>query len=142
LAVAVGVAANPEARPPVIASDGTSRNLQRRGDVVAKGRQVSHHLVERHACELRHVLSQDPSGPEFGHNSAHLRPEVTVVCRARTASTGGLGEGLTGEPATDDVHKGEVMGAHVADVGEPGDVGPVLGEDTLGKGVDLHLPGH
>src|SRR5689334_20200144 len=77
-AVAVGVAEKPDARPPVIASEGTSRNFKRWPDFVVQGFQVSHHRVEFGAVEASNVLTNDPSRPEFGNNSAHLRPEPTM----------------------------------------------------------------
>lgn len=47
-AVLVGVCKNPVARPPMVVSDGTSRNLKRWRDFITDGFQVRNHLFERH----------------------------------------------------------------------------------------------
>src|SRR4051812_37115440 len=92
-AVSVGVAEKPDAIPPVILSDGTSWNDKRR-DRKADGFQVRNHLGECQASDPNNVLSNDPSGPDFGHDAQHLRPEVAVICRAAPLPGAGAAEGL------------------------------------------------
>jgi len=65
-------------------------------------------LVERQRDEPKHILSHDPTGSGFFNNTAHLRPEVTVILCA--ASLPGDGERLAGEAATDEVNGGEATG--------------------------------
>lgn len=87
LAVAVGVATNPEPRPPVIMSNGTSRNFKR-PDFVTDGFQVRRHLLERQSVKVSNVLAKDPSGPDFRHKAEHFRPEETVVIDAGASCLG------------------------------------------------------
>jgi hypothetical protein len=61
--------------------DGTSRNNKRLAGV-ADAFQVRKHRVELHADEPSNILTNDPSGPDFLYNSAHFRPEVTVILLA------------------------------------------------------------
>lgn len=61
--------------------DGTSRNSKRL-DGVTDGLQVKNAIVEFHLDDARHVLTNNPSGPALFDNSKHVRPEVTVICRA------------------------------------------------------------
>jgi hypothetical protein len=140
LAVAVGVSENPEACPPVIVSEGTSRNFKRRRNVVAETFQVNHHLLECGAVEVRHVLTNHPSGPEFGYDAAHFRPEPTRIASASALPSGRPREGLAGEPAAEDVDGLEVVGACGADVVMSVYVRPVLREHRPCPWVNLDLP--
>ena len=78
-----------------------SRNNKRlRG--VAEIFQVKKHLVECQIDDTRHVFTKDPSGSDFRNNSAHLRPEVTVILLA--AALPGNTEGLAGESSGNNVN--------------------------------------
>jgi hypothetical protein len=85
-AFAVGVATNPEARPPVIMSDGTSRNFKRWRDCVSEALQISHHFPDCHSFDVSNILTNDPIGPAFRNNSQHLRPEIAVTSVASSRS--------------------------------------------------------
>lgn len=85
----------------MVGSDAASRYLKRRCFVV-RSFQVSKHAVEDHPDQAKHILSNDPSGPEFLHNAEHFRPEETVISLASTEP--GLTKRLTGKPATDNVN--------------------------------------
>jgi hypothetical protein len=91
---------NPEPLSTVRGIDGASRNSNRPNGV-AEGFQIRWHLVERQRDEPRHILSHDPTGPDFFNNAAHLRPEPTVIADA--SSLPGDGEGLAGEAAGEDI---------------------------------------
>jgi hypothetical protein len=99
-AVAVGVANNPDSIPAVRGIDGTSRNNKRLAGVT-EGLQVRKAAVEFHVDETSNVLANDPSGPDSRNDSAHLRPEISVVFRA--TSLPGVAEWLAGESSDDDV---------------------------------------
>jgi len=75
-------------------TDGTSWN-NNRPDFIAFGLQVNTHAFELHLDDTSNILSDDPSGPCFGNNAQHLRPEVTVICLASSLS--GAGKRLAGE---------------------------------------------
>lgn len=124
----------------MIRSDGTSRNFQYRPDVVREGFQVRYHLVEPRAIEVRHILNHHPSGPAVGHNPTHVRPEVTRIFQAATASTTGRGEGLAGEPPGNDVDWRKMPRMDIPDIRPFGDMGPVFLEDPSAEGVVFDLP--
>jgi hypothetical protein len=71
-------------------------------DFVTFSFQVRKHRVECQIDESRHILTNDPSGPEFTYNSEHFRPEVTVILLA--SSLPGKREWLTGESAGNNVN--------------------------------------
>jgi hypothetical protein len=119
--------------------DGTSRN-NHRPDGVTECFQVSTHRVEFQTDEARHILTQDPTGPQFGNNAAHFRPEVTVICRASLLP--GHTVGLTGEAPAHKVNWLQVPSSAFSDVSVSSHVGPVFGEDTIAEGVDFNLPPH
>jgi hypothetical protein len=64
--------------------------------------QVRKHLVECQIDDSRHIFTKHPSGPEFPYNSAHFRPEVTVIVLASVLP--GNGERLTWESAGNNVN--------------------------------------
>jgi RNA 3'-terminal phosphate cyclase len=74
--------------------DAASWNIKRLAGV-ALTFQVSKHLVERQIDDSRHILTKHPSGPDFRYNSAHFRPEVTVIFLA--SALPGDRKGLAGE---------------------------------------------
>jgi hypothetical protein len=59
--------------------------------------QVSKHRVECQIDDVRHILTKDPSGPDFSYDSKHFRPEVTVIILASLLP--GQTERLAREPA-------------------------------------------
>ena len=62
--------------------------------------QVKNRFVEPHIDEASNIFPKHPTGPQFGNNSAHLRPQVAFIRKAPPLSSGG--EGLTGEAAGED----------------------------------------
>lgn len=87
--------------------------------------------------KARYILANNPSGTSCGNNSAHFRPEISVVVGALPSPSSR--PGLAWEAAGDDVRR-EVAGLVVSegeDVVELRDVGPVLGEPVPAGGVSL-----
>lgn len=111
--------------------DGTSRHNNRPAGV-AEIFQVSQHVVEFHADDSRHVLAKHPIGSCLRNNSAHLRPEVTVILRA--SALPGATERLARKSPCDDVGADAF---DVSDVAIVGHVGPVAFEDFRGIRFDL-----
>jgi hypothetical protein len=137
-ALAVGVASNdPDALSSVVCSDSTSRNNKRpRG--VADGFQVSQHIVECQRDETSNVFTNDPSGSRECNNSAHLRPEVTVVFLGFLVT--GDAEGLAGEASADEINRSEPTQSvciDSMDILEAGDARPVFGEDGSAELISL-----
>jgi hypothetical protein len=64
--------------------------------------QVSKHRVECQIDDPRHILTNDPSGPEFVYDAAHFRPEVTVIFLA--SALPGEGKRLARESAGNNVN--------------------------------------
>ena len=62
--------------------------------------QVKNRFVEPHIDEASNIFPKHPMGPQFGNNSAHLRPQVAFIRKAPSPPDGG--EGLTGEAAGED----------------------------------------
>lgn len=133
----VGVPQNEYSLSPVRRILTASWNKER-NRLVVEIFQVNKHIVENSADDSRHILSNDPSGPEETNNLAHLRPEVTVICCA--SSLPGDTVRLTWESAADNVNWIEVVGSAFSDVIESLHVGPVLGEYLLAERVNFHLP--
>jgi hypothetical protein len=75
-------------------TDPRSRKYERPAGVTCTF-QVSTHLIECHTDEPSNILSNNPSRPEFLHQSKHFKPEVTVILCA--FSLPGNTERLTGE---------------------------------------------
>jgi hypothetical protein len=99
---------NPDSVPDVRGIDRTSRNIKRlRGvpDIL----QVRKHFVEAQPDQPRNILSNNPSGPEFRHNSEHFRPEMAVILLASLLP--GDTERLAREPSANKVNWGEAGGA-------------------------------
>ena len=62
--------------------------------------QVKNRFVEPHIDETSNIFPKHPTGPQFGNNAAHLRPQVALIRKAPPLSCGG--ERLTGEAAGND----------------------------------------
>ena len=62
--------------------------------------QVKNRFVEPHIDEASNIFPKHPTGPQFGNNAAHFRPQVAFIRKAPPLSCGG--EGLTGETAGND----------------------------------------
>lgn len=118
-------------------TEGTSRNSQRL-DGIACGFQVSKHRVEDRPDEARHILTNDPSGPELLYPAKHRWPEIAVIRRA--SSLPGETERLTGESPAHKVNWFNGCPVDRLDVAVPFDMRPVLGEDSLTVGVNFDLP--
>jgi hypothetical protein len=111
--------------------DGTSRNNNRpRG--VAEIFQVRKHVVEFHADDSRHVLTNDPSGPGLLNNSAHFRPEVAVICRASLLP--GEAEWLARKSPCNQVGADSANGSDISEVGHGW---PITFEDFAGIRFDF-----
>jgi hypothetical protein len=124
----VGVGHKPDAISSVSGIDGTSRNNKRLAGVTELC-QVSAHRLEPHADDSRHILTNDPSGPDCFDNVAHCRPEMTVI---RCASLlPGKGPRLAREAAREHVN-GSVKASEVCALSNVSDVGHV------GESFDKH----
>jgi len=134
LVMAVGVGHNPNPIPSVRGVDGASWKYKR-PCFVAFVLQVSKHVIERHADDARYVFTNNPTGPSFGNNPKHLRPEVTVICRALLLP--GNREWLTRKSACKQIGSGVLRSVEFMDVGNNWDCGPVLCEDLLAKRISL-----
>ena len=62
--------------------------------------QVKDRFVEPHIDEASNIFPKHPTGPQFGNNAAHLRPQVAFIRKAPPLSCGG--EGLAGKAARED----------------------------------------
>ena len=62
--------------------------------------QVKDRFVEPHIDEASNIFPKHPTGPQFGNNAAHLRPQVAFIRKAPPFSCGG--EGLARESAGED----------------------------------------
>lgn len=140
-AIAVGVCENPEARPPVIESEGTSRNFKRWEHFVVATLQVRYHRFEPRSIEPTNVLNKDVSWTEPLNNSVHRRPEPAVIVRAASLPCAGGGEWLTRDSPTDEVNRSEVVSSDIMHVQETRNVGPVLLQNTITERINLYLPG-
>jgi hypothetical protein len=83
-------------------TDSRSRKHKRFPDFVTEGFQISLRPGECQIEELRHVLTQNPTGPDDFNNAAHLRPEVAVIVRSSLAS--GNRKGLAGESSGNNIN--------------------------------------
>ncbi len=103
LSMVLGVANNPYSVAAVGRVNGDSWN-NKRLDFIALGFQIRADCFEYHAVvpsnEATHVFSDDPFGFCISYNFKHIRPLVTVVCRASSSSCGA--KWLTGEPTGND----------------------------------------
>lgn len=132
----VGVCEKPEARPPVIMSDGTSRNFKRRRDLVSCAFQVRNHLSERQRFNPSNVLTNDPSGLALRNNAEHLRPEEAVISRAFALPGAGCAEWLARKPSANNIGESGA-GLEFSHIVVAGDVRPVLCEHPSAEGIDL-----
>ena len=101
--------------------DGTSWKYDR-SCLVAFFLQVRKHVVERHTDEPSNVLSNDPTGPNTGNDSQHLRPESAVIFRAQ--SLPGARIRLAGEAAGEQIGSSVLRSIEVEDVGNDRDAWP------------------
>ena len=62
--------------------------------------QVKNRFVEPHIDEASNIFPKHPTGPQFGNNAAHLRPQVAFIRKAPPFSGGG--EGLAWKSAGED----------------------------------------
>ena len=62
--------------------------------------QVKNRFVEPHIDEASNIFPKHPTGPQFGNNAAHFRPQVAFIRKAFSSSGGG--EGLARESAGED----------------------------------------
>ena len=53
--------------------------------------QVKNRFVEPHIDEASNIFPKHPTGPQFGNNAAHFRPQVAFVRKATPLSCGGEG---------------------------------------------------
>jgi hypothetical protein len=77
----LAVGHNPHSVSSVEGADGASWNNDR-PDGVALCFQVRSATVEFHRNDARHILANDPSGPDSFNNGNHCRPEEAVISRA------------------------------------------------------------
>jgi hypothetical protein len=127
-----GVGHNPDAIPSVRGIDGASWNNNRKRGVT-DGFQVRKHAVECHVDDASNVFTNDPSGLGLRNNSAHFRPEVTVILLA--SALPGVREGLAGEASGKHVNPGRAGSA--SDVSVIRDTWPMLSQDGGGIGVNF-----
>ena len=59
--------------------------------------QVKNRFVEPHIDEASNIFPKHPTGPQFGNNAAHLRPQVAFIRKALPPSD--RGKGLARESA-------------------------------------------
>ena len=62
--------------------------------------QVKYRFVEPQIDEASNIFPKHPTGPQFGNNAAHFRPQVAFIRKAPSLPCGG--EGLTGKSSGDD----------------------------------------
>ena len=62
--------------------------------------QVKNRFVEPHIDEASNIFPKHPTGPQFGNNAAHFRPQVAFIRKAPPLSGGG--EGLARKSAGED----------------------------------------
>ena len=62
--------------------------------------QVKDRFVEPHIDEASNIFPKHPTGPQFGNNATHFRPQVAFIRKAFSSSGGG--EGLARESAGED----------------------------------------
>ena len=98
--------------------------------------QVKNRFVEPHIDEASNIFPKHPTGPQFGNNAAHLRPQVAVIRNATPFSGGG--EGLAREAAGEDGDgfkscflKKRLL-RECGDVPEFGHIRPMLLQDGIG----------
>lgn len=89
--------------------------------------------------QSRNILPNDISRLEFIYDPRHLVEETGPPAR-ESGPLAGNAQVLAREPAAHDVNRGELDRPYIPDVRVLGHVGPAVGEDAPGGGVDLHLP--
>ena len=80
-------------------ADATSRKYEWENSV-SRFCQVKNRFVEPHIDEASNIFPKHVSGPQFGNNAAHLRPEVAGILKSLPLSCGG--KGLAWESAGED----------------------------------------
>ena len=53
--------------------------------------QVKNRFVEPHIDEASNIFPKHPTGPQFGNNAAHFRPQVAFIRKTPPLSSGGEG---------------------------------------------------
>lgn len=135
---ATGVGHKPDTVPPVRGANGGSRNAVPLRVIPARG-QVSENSPESSSKESCDVLHDDVPGSKLANESCVLGPKT----RAGTVDPGsaaGEGEVLAGEPAAEDVDRGDICASEFGDVGVARHVGPVTGKDSAAELLGLALP--
>lgn len=135
---------DPDSESPVARIDGASWNNKRpRG--VPDIFQVSEHVIECQRDDASNVFAKDPSRSCECNDSAHFRPEMTVIRLGSLKSS--LAEGLAGKSSGDKVDSSEPSQSTCVkrvNVIEAGEARPVFGEDgstelvTLAEGNGSH----
>jgi hypothetical protein len=130
----LAVGHNPHSVSSVEGADGASWNNDR-PDGVALCFQVSSTTVEFHRDDARHVLANDPSGPDSFNNGNHCRPEEAVISRA--CPLPGKTERLAGKSSREKRSPCVAFAGEGAHVVMDWHVGPVFPQDPLGVGFAL-----
>jgi len=78
---------------------------------------VSKYFGEYHIADSRHILKKYGAGlrVKLSYDAIHFRPEMAVILRA--AFVPGVGIGLAGRPAANNVNCCEVSPSYVSDTG-------------------------
>ncbi len=97
----LGVGNDEDSLSSVLGIEGTSRKCDR-PDGVAESFQVRKTIVELKRDDPRHILAKHPSGPRFGNNANHFRPEEAVIFLA--SALPGLGKWLARESSGNKVN--------------------------------------
>jgi hypothetical protein len=137
--MALGVSHDETPLSQVGRADGRSRKYKR-PRFVPCGVQVSEYTVECQSDEASNILDNDPSGLVDMHNAEHLRPEITVVCRA--PSLAGDTEWLAGNASGHNINASKVVPPHVPYIRDPLHVRPMLRENLPAVVVYLNLSDH
>ena len=105
--------------------------------------QVKNRFVEPHIDEASNIFPKHPTGPQFGNNAAHFRPQVAFIRKAPPLSCGG--EGLARESAGEDSDgfktcflKKRLL-CECGDVSEFRHIRPMLLQDGIGIARPLAL---
>jgi hypothetical protein len=99
-----------------------SHTVPKRGQVIDHSPEESSRFRAKESWD---VLSQEPSGFRFPHNTDDLSPEITLVTRRLAASSKGVG--LAWESAADEVNASEFSSVKCSNIVVNWDMGPVFG---------------
>jgi hypothetical protein len=82
------------------------------------------------------IFGNDPSRPDFSYKSIHFRPEMPFISCA--AARSGNTEGLTGVAPADKIDGTPIeVSVKPSDVGVNWDMGPMLVQHGVAKGIDF-----